>query len=63
MPATQAQAKAAAEAEARRRAEDEARKAAARAAAVRPDAAAIRQASKWSISHSQSDIKFTPGRP
>ncbi len=41
---TQAQAKAVAEAEARRRAEEEARKAAARAASVRPDAAAMRQA-------------------
>ena len=52
MPAMQAQAKAAAEAEARRRAEDEARKAAARAAAVRPDASAIRQANVWLRSHS-----------
>ena len=51
MPVAQAQAKAAAEAEARRRAEEEARKAAARAAAVRPDAAAMRQASNKQRCH------------
>lgn len=60
MPATQAQAKAAAEAEARRRAEDEARKAAARAAAVRPEAAAIRQASNLAYC---SHVKAVVGQP